>query len=175
MYRNLLKKSIYAVFIYPWCTNLTIKVDENAKCSKKKGIRHTGNLNAKRKETMRIETVDPFHRLRIRTNFLLPLLPPTLYFLPSFSQCASTSLKTVYPSGQGQIPDHSKRDIHQPSQHNPHLRIYPITLAHRLSDKGAAGHFPSALPQWCASSGMFRIPTVLARCRALRIYGKTLA
>ena len=148
-------------------------LDENAKCSEKKEIRHTGNLNAKRKETKRIETVAPFHRLRIRTSFLLPLFPPTLSFLPSFGQCASTSLKTVYLSGQGQIPDHSKRDIHQPGQHNPHLRIYPTTLAYRLSDKGAAGHCPSALPQWCASSGMFRIPTVLARCRALRIYEKT--
>ena len=37
------------------------------------------------------------------------------------------------------------------------------------SDNGAARHCPSALPESCASSGMFRILTELARCRVLRI------
>lgn len=49
---NLPEKAIYEILTYLWCANITIKVDKNAKCGKKKKreIGHRGDLSKKKKK-----------------------------------------------------------------------------------------------------------------------------
>ena len=52
MHSNLPKKAIYEILTYPWCANITIKVDKNATCGKKKKREagHRGDLSEKKKK-----------------------------------------------------------------------------------------------------------------------------
>ena len=125
-------------------------------------------MNAeKRSKAYRIRS--PFYHLQIRTN--LPLAP-------SLSPPRSTNTP-LHPSKphtratKAQVLDLSRRGVPQmkltPSSSS---RLSPVAPAHRVGDKGAAGHYPSTLLPWGASSGTLCIPTMRAGCQNLRICGK---
>ena len=68
------------------------------------------------------------------------------------------------------VPHPARRDIPQPrlALSKP-SRLSFVAPVHCVGDEGVAGHYPFTLPEWCATSRMFYIPTLLARCRILRI------
>ena len=119
-------------------------------------------LEREKKEAKRIRIRSPFHHLRISTNLPLiaPSLPPRELSLPHSANTPPHHSTAHTRADKAQVPDPSRRDI-------------PLaTPAHRAGDDSAAGYCHSTQPLWCASCGMFGIPTMRAGYQNLRICGK---
>ena len=128
----------------------------------------------KGKKKQSTEFVAPLHHLKIRTK--LPLTSPSSHpTFPYFIRPMRIYIpqKPHTRATRVQIPDPFTGDIPQPgSAPSSSLRVSPAASAYRVGYKEAAEHCPSALPESCASSGMFRIPIMIARCRVLRMSGR---
>jgi len=131
----------------------------------KRRVIHKGNLNEEKKRRG-IEFVAPSTIYSFALTFLSPLLlPPCLLPLRSTNMPLHHDTRAT----KTQVPDPSKRGISR-GVDTIFIIASPTIPTHLMGDKGLSRHCDYTLPSWCSPSSMFGIPTVLIRCRILRMF-----
>lgn len=144
---SLLENTIYAILIYQWRTNTTIKVAKEAKRSQRN--KTYKSLEREKGKKQRVKSVSPSAVYQLALRFpLSTLLTPIFHSLFHFAKIPPHPAKTHTRATETQVPEASRRDIPRPGSAPPSPpRLPPAAPAYSEGDKTAAVCFPLHHPR----------------------------